>query len=606
MKRLLATILALCLVMSLVACAKPAKKDPTEPTATESATQTISTMATATVMPTAAPTEIATADAPEFATDPSEGETDVIASEVTEAPTKETQLIGSTPTRRPITVVKPTTKPTTVPTARPTEKPISQPTAKPTLGCSTKPTAETKPTNKVTAPTVTTEPGPTIGTVAPGSLQGKIIAIYGLGLDNTPVDYNGNLFNNTYEQMMRIAADEWAALNGVTILYRGAYDQNTVLADLSSNVNTCDLFIQTDKLWLIPEIHLASALTEAEYNTLAALVGDNRYLDMLNRKDKTYGLVLPWAGNMMVYFDQSMFAKYDVKSPLEYYNEGSWTWENFAKCMAEITRDLDGDGTTDIYGLPGDSWKNLVNPENRDAATGKLLSTIDDPWIRDFIQLKYNAYRVDHSSRNDENKIESNVDSPKYAMQISACEAYDPQDVFKVIATGDELLAVPLPRWEGENGESKEWVNITQMTAHITSTTKNREAAFDLLCYLTKCGMKYMADCSLGAISCDYTGIQGTTDASNLWKTAFAADVQQRKAALEKLSCYDAAYVPKIVKALSQSDGWYIYAPHSSSHTYLNLLTCIEIYEKPPSESIPIIKEKYLDVLEKFNKAYYS
>ena len=594
MKRILAWLLTACIVLSLAACGGP-KRDPVNNSSTPT-----TAVDPATTAPTAAPTEEPTSAPTETAestvgTEPAEHTEATKATKPTAEPptepitqpTEETKLIGSTPTRKPLTIVSSTTAATTVPTTVPATQPV--------------------PTEAATAPTTPTAPGPTIGTVTPGSLAGKTLTIYGLGHSETPVDYNENLFKNTYEQMMRIAADEWAAMNGVTIEYMGPYDQNKVSAALSCR-EPCDLFIQTGKLGLAPEIGLADAFTEAEYNTLATLVGDSRYLDVLDRKGEAYGLALPWGGNMMVYFNQSIFAKYNVKSPIEYYHEGNWTWGSFTKCMAEITRDLDGDGTTDIYGLPGDSWSNLVNPENRDAATGKLLSTIDDPWIQEFIQMKYNAYRVDQSSRNDENKIETNVDSPKYAMQISACEAYDPQDVFKVIATGDELMAVPLPRWEGENGQTKEWVNITQMTAHITSTTKNREAAFDLLCYLTECGMKYMADCSLGAISCDYTGIQGTTDVSKQWKSAFAADIQQRKAALEKLNSYDAAYVPKLVQTLAQTDGWYVYVPNTifNGNTYFELLSCIEIYEKPPAESVPLIRSDYLAALKTYNDIYYS
>lgn len=502
MKRLLAILLTVCIILSLGACAKPADQNPAEPTVTESTTQTVSTVATETV-----------------------------------------------------------------------------------------------------APTAPTEPGSTIGTVAHGSLEGKSITIYGLGVNDPQADY-GNYYDEAYKRMMRTAADEWAAINGVTIKYCGAYDQNTLLAALGSGDNV-DIIIQSNSLGLMLEIGLATAFTETEYNTLAALTRDNRYLDILDRKGKSYGMVLPWAGNLMVYFNQSLFAKYDVKSPLEYYNEDAWTWENLAKCMTEISRDLNGDGTTDIYGLPGDSWANLVNTEKRDDVTGKLLSVLDDPWIQDFIQMKYDAYQVTGSSQNGENNIETNGDSPMYAMQISPCETYDPQDVFKVTSNGDTVIAVPLPRWEGKDGESKEWVNNTQMTAHIGAFTKEREATFDLLCYLTKCGMKYMADCSLGTISCDYTGIQGTIDASKQWKEIFDADVQQRKEALEKLSCYDAAYVPKLLQELARIDEWYVYTPYNTYNKYFNFLNCMEICEKPPTESIPLLKEDYLAALESYNKMYY-
>ena len=615
MKKLLSMILALCLAVSLAACAKPAEKEPTEPTATASAAATEATKPTeAATTQSVAPT-IATAEAPEFATDPSEGETDVIASEVTEAstpattpaiatkaPTEATKQLGSTP-KKPITVVTATASPTAKPATTTTSAPTTTATAANTTAPATQPTSQAKP-GETAAPTAPTESA-TVGTVAPGSLAGKTLTVYGLGVSDPQVDY-GSYYDEAYKRMMRTAADEWAAMNGVTIRYMGSYDQNTVVSSYGGAGDPCDLVIPMNNLGDLVEIGFASPFTEAEYKTLAALVGDDRYLDVLSRRDQSYGIVLPWAGNMMVYFNQSMFEKYNVKSPLEYYNEGNWTWESFAKCMAEITRDLDGDGTTDIYGLPGDSWINLVNPERRDTFTGELLSTIDDPWIQDLIAMKYDAFRITGSSRLGENNIKTNTGSPVYAMEISACEAYDPQDVFQVSAGGDALIAVPLPRWEGEDGQNKEWVHLTQMTAHIFSGTKEREAVFDLLCYLTKCGMKYMADCSLGAISCDYTGIQGITDGAKQWKADFAADLQQRKTELQKLSCYDEAYVAKVTKSLSQADEWFTYKPYNTYIQYFNILTCIEIYEKPPAESVPLIKEKYLAALESYNKLYFS
>ena len=188
------------------------------------------------------------------------------------------------------------------------------------------------------AATAPTEPVPTVATVAPGSLAGKTLVIYGLGVSDPQADYRGSHYDKAYKRMMRTAADEWAAMNGVTIRYMGSYDQNTVLAACGGAGDACDLIIPYNNMGSLLEIGLASPFTDAEYNTLAAITGDSRYLDILVRQGESYGMVLPWAGNMMVYFNQSMFAKYGVKSPLEYYNEGAWTWENFAKCMTEISR----------------------------------------------------------------------------------------------------------------------------------------------------------------------------------------------------------------------------------------------------------------------------
>ena len=72
------------------------------------------------------------------------------------------------------------------------------------------------------------------------------------------------------------------------------------------------------------------------------------------------------------------------------------------------------------------------------------------------------------------------------------------------------------------------------------------------------------------------------------------------------LTHYDADYVSKIAKALDQVGEWYVYTPYNVSfYTYFNFLTCAEICQMPPAESIPIIKENYLESLKQFNKVYY-
>jgi hypothetical protein len=60
MKKKVSLILALCLVVGLVACAKPAEQNPTDPTATPSSTPTTSTATTASVAPTTPPTTAST------------------------------------------------------------------------------------------------------------------------------------------------------------------------------------------------------------------------------------------------------------------------------------------------------------------------------------------------------------------------------------------------------------------------------------------------------------------------------------------------------------------------------------------------------------------
>lgn len=56
-----------------------------------------------------------------------------------------------------------------------------------------------------------------------------------------------------------------------------------------------------------------------------------------------------------VWYNKTMFEENDVKTPLEYLNEGNWNFDTLAACAKALTADTDGDGVIDRYGFM--SWK---------------------------------------------------------------------------------------------------------------------------------------------------------------------------------------------------------------------------------------------------------
>ena len=148
-----------------------------------------------------------------------------------------------------------------------------------------------------------------------------------------------------------------------------------------------DLVFQSNQFPAISNSGITSALTEAEYNKLAAIC-DPSYLNMLNVGTERHGIVRPWTGTIMLYFNKTMFENYGVKTPREYYDEGNWTWTTFMTCMEQMTKDVDSDGVIDTYGIPADSFGNIVNPWAFNEK-GELISTIDEVWMQDFFQLPF-------------------------------------------------------------------------------------------------------------------------------------------------------------------------------------------------------------------------
>jgi len=294
-----------------------------------------------------------------------------------------------------------------------------------------------------------------------------------------------------------------------------------------------------------------------------------------------------------------MFERYDVKSPLDYFNEGNWTWDAFETCLKEMTKDVTADGTTDTYGTNSQTWTRFLCPMVMNDK-GEVVNLIDEPYMHDYIQMKYNSYAVDFTTGGS-SKIQSNVTYPMSATQLSDCEPYNFEHMFQTIPNGDELWVVPAPAWESDTGERVYWRQLTQACVSLAKSCDEREAAFDLICYLMKCGLKYVSEFSLGTVKCDYAGIQGSCEASKKWKDAFAQVIKDREAAVAELEFYDADHVAAIAKYFDETGGWHAFTTYGG---ITSLLGYSEFTKMPPASSIPAVKEKYQAALDKYNDLY--
>jgi len=90
-----------------------------------------------------------------------------------------------------------------------------------------------------------------------------------------------------------------------------------------------------------------------------------------------------------VYFNQRLFeeAGLDPELPFELQLRGEWTWDTFRELSQQLTRDLTGDGTPDVFGLatfPQDFLgralaSNGTNPVGFDPATQRFTNVTNTP-----------------------------------------------------------------------------------------------------------------------------------------------------------------------------------------------------------------------------------
>jgi len=460
---------------------------------------------------------------------------------------------------------------------------------------STNSSTPTTGNNTSSNPTGTSEDPHLTVTPETSPYKGKKLQVYGMGTAVSYTNYD-SFGKGNYLWMLKAAAEEWAAINGVTIEYKGSYSQNGILAAINSGEHP-DLIWQSNHFPAMANAGLTAAFTEAEYAKLAEIC-DPGFLDLMNYKGESHGFIVPWVGNIMCYYNKTMFENFGVKTPKEYFMEGNWTWTTFTKCMEEMTKDLDSDGKTDIYGLPNDSgiggFKMFYEDEN-----GRLVSQIDSQRYYDYLEWKYNVDVVKKLVKiPGTNQIQKNVTYPMYAMQTSDCEPYNFEHLYQAIPNGDELEVVPMPRYDGKDPDGKTELQFTQSGYSMCAGCDEREATVDLLAYILKCGLKYMSDFSLGDYKCDYVGMQGKCDLSKTWMEAFKKVCEDRAVKLKEVENYDKDLIAKIYEEIGQYS-WKMYKTYTGVNVKFK-----EIGTLPPASAIPAMREKLQGQLDKYNELY--
>ena len=116
-----------------------------------------------------------------------------------------------------------------------------------------------------------------------------------------------------------------------------------------------------------PDIVYANEQSFIKYALNSIIKPIDGLIDLSNEKWDPISQQLVWKGKhyvpvpkgtaneKLVYFNQTMFEAAGVKTPLEYFEEGDWTFANFEKCAREMTADTNGDGKTDQWGWA--SWQ---------------------------------------------------------------------------------------------------------------------------------------------------------------------------------------------------------------------------------------------------------
>lgn len=395
--------------------------------------------------------------------------------------------------------------------------------------------------------------------------------------------------------MMRAAMVEWAAKNDVTLEFVSSYNQQTMLAAINSGSKP-DFVMATEKFPEVANLGLVQAFTDEQKTKISAVVGDTWFQDY---KGKSYGVLPPWAGTKLIYFNLTMMENYGVKTPYDYIAEGNWTWDTFYQCAKDCTKDTNGDGALDTIGTNTLAFSSLVNILI-EGADGKLASNLESAEVRKLADMLYKGVVEDKCILKDTNKTAAKTDTPRIAMSYGDAEPYNFKHLYAEQANGD-IIATCMPPAQTADGDPR--IEVTNYNFGIPNGSDSADAAVDMLCYILQCGMKFMADHSEGAMTTEFTGIEGTTEYSKAYKEKYEAWLEERDDDYEAIEGeYNAEFYKELLNTYNTKTktAGRVYSG-ATSNPLLGGKGFEAMYQMPTASSMATLVPAYQALLDKYN-----
>ncbi len=84
---------------------------------------------------------------------------------------------------------------------------------------------------------------------------------------------------------------------------------------------------------------------------------DPKYIDWMKKggsfKGKQYGMTDSSPSPYGIFYNKTLVKKLGLEDPYELQQKGEWTWDKFRDFAKKATKDTNGDGKTDVYGIAG-------------------------------------------------------------------------------------------------------------------------------------------------------------------------------------------------------------------------------------------------------------
>jgi ABC-type glycerol-3-phosphate transport system substrate-binding protein len=120
---------------------------------------------------------------------------------------------------------------------------------------------------------------------------------------------------------------------------------------------------------------------------------------------KQYGIVDSSPSGFGLWYNKTLLQKLGVEDPYELQAKGEWTWDKLIEIAKAATKDTDGDGTIDVYGIGGgarDLFHSFVYTNNAAvdvAEDGSEKFSLDSPNAMEAAQYFYDLFNTHKAAK---------------------------------------------------------------------------------------------------------------------------------------------------------------------------------------------------------------
>jgi hypothetical protein len=193
-------------------------------------------------------------------------------------------------------------------------------------------------------------------------------------------------------------------LEYVNLTFEGI--QESVKISIPEGMPDVDIY-QVDSQFGIPAVLVGSAMALEDIGLAGTDVFGAQKVAKglkLEGQDKTYLFNQSNSGGTSAYplaFNLDMILAAGLENPQDMFDRGEWTWEAWRHYLRVLTKDLDDNGTPDIYGYGG-YWTNMLGNLLMSNGAGIAMGaeqTLGSKETREVLQLIYDIYNTDKTAR---------------------------------------------------------------------------------------------------------------------------------------------------------------------------------------------------------------